>query len=217
MGAPDLGDDPECAAVFGTFVALCRDELAAIGLLAEYDAFDGRCRKAFNLYGQGDAVAVLAASGDPQLCFAAVCRALEVDHGAGVVVEQGCEADGVPDAVCRLGCSEGYEASASSDGHCVARIDSTGTVTTDYEGQAVSCRPEQNPDGSMAESYCRLEEQQAILNCCELQAKDNPGQPCATAQPPADCSVGCAELWLPIVEDCGQYMADRQVMGSDMS
>ena len=198
-------------------MALCRDKLAAIGLLAEYDAFDGRCRKAFNLYGQGDAVAVLAASGDPQLCFAAVCRALEVDHGAGVVVEQGCEADGVPDAVCRLGCSEGYEASASSDGHCVARIDGTGTVTTDYEGQAVSCRPEQNPDGSMAESYCRLEEQQAILNCCELQAKDNPGQPCATAHPPADCSVGCAELWLPIVEDCGQYMADRQVMGSDMS
>ena len=85
----------------------------------------------------------------------------------------------------------------------------------------------------MAESFCRMEMTEAVLDCCEMAFESDPdeqeaqqqgalfgGEPASSAnqncgtppdsQPPAVCTVGCAERWNPLVEDCGQYLADFQ-------
>ena len=78
-----------------------------------------------------------------------------------------------------------------------------------YEGQAATCRPEMNLDGTMAESYCRLEESEAVRSCCDLGGA--PAGTCGTDRPPQSCDMECVELWLPLVEICGQYLAVYQV------
>ena len=87
----------------------------------------------------------------------------------------------------------------------------------------------------MAESFCRMEMTEAVLDCCEMAFESDPdeqeaqqqgalfgngGEPASSAdqncgappdrQPPAMCTVGCAERWNPLVENCGQYLADFQ-------
>ena len=109
-------------------------------------------------------------------------------------------------ALCRLGCSEGFEISDAADGRCA--LDASG-ATAAYEGQAATCRPEMNLDGTMAESYCRLEESEAVRSCCDLGGA--PAGTCGTDRPPQSCDMECVELWLPLVEICGQYLAVYQV------
>ena len=66
-----------------------------------------------------------------------------------------------------------------------------------------------NLDGTMAESYCRLEESEAVRSCCDLGGA--PAGTCGTDRPPQSCDMECVELWLPLVEICGQYLAVYQV------
>jgi hypothetical protein len=161
----------------------------------------------------------------------ATCLALDSERlERGVVVESGCEGDGQPGALCRLGCSEGFEISNAADGRCT--LNESGTTAPEgtelipadnggallclaaraaavYEGQAATCRPETNLDGTMAESYCRLEESEAIRSCCDLGGA--PAGTCGTNRPPETCHLECVELWLPLVEICGLYLAAYQV------
>ena len=80
----------------------------------------------------------------------------------------------------------------------------------------------------MAESFCRMEMTEAVLDCCEMAFaidSDEQGavfgdgnEPTSSAncgtppdrQPPAVCTVGCAERWNPLVEDCAQYLTELQ-------
>ena len=85
----------------------------------------------------------------------------------------------------------------------------------------------------MAESFCRMEMTEAVLDCCEMafaidsdeQEAQQQGavfgdgnEPTSSAncgtppdrQPPAVCTVGCAERWNPLVEDCAQYLTELQ-------
>jgi hypothetical protein len=130
----------------------------------------------------------------------------------GVVVEAGtCEADGVQGSICRLSCSAGFQISDATDGRCILH-DELGMAV--YEGQAVTCEPQQNADGAMSESYCRLEESEIVRTCCvaaDLERKSDPtfattvDVSCGTSHPPHTCDAACAGIWLPLVEDCEQY------------
>ena len=33
---------------------------------------------------------------------------------------------------------------------------------------------------------------------------------CGSSRPPNSCSLGCAERWLPLLEDCEEYLAEYQ-------
>ena len=168
--------------------------------------FLGMCLVDAQVDGQAELIGgtelVPADSGGALLCLAAgatpapTCRVLDSEVlPRGVVVESGCEADGEAGALCRLGCSEGFEISDAADGRCA--LDASG-ATAAYEGQAATCRPEMNLDGTMAESYCRLEESEAVRSCCDLGGA--PAGTCGTDRPPQSCDLECVEIWLPLVE-----------------
>ena len=60
--------------------------------------------------------------------------------------------------------AQGYEASGAAEGVCTARwLEREQVAVAEYTGQAVTCEPERNADGTMAESFCRLEQTEAIL------------------------------------------------------
>ena len=58
--------------------------------------------------------------------------------------------------------------------------------------------PARAVDGTMAESYCRLEESEAVRSCCDLGGA--PAGTCGTDRPPQSCDLECVEIWLPLVE-----------------
>jgi hypothetical protein len=215
---PEHCDQPGCADAFVAFFTRCHAQLKAADnsadLLTEYETFYGKCHdfQAGVTWSHAILPWLPPVNGDgAQLCFDVTCKAPVWPQENGVVVESGCQARGVVGSLCRLGCQEGYKLTEGVDGHCVAKLEGS-AVVSQYQGQEVTCQPEQNADGTMAESYCRLEEAESILNCCELATSRSPGVACSTDQPPADCSVGCAEVWLPLVENCEQYLANRQAL-----
>ena len=102
--------------------------------------FLGMCLVDAQVDGQAELIGgtelVPADSGGALLCLAAgatpapTCRVLDSEVlPRGVVVESGCEADGEAGALCRLGCSEGFEISDAADGRCAPGASA-------YEGQA---------------------------------------------------------------------------------
>eukprot|EP01051_Picozoa_sp_SAG22_P037125 SAG22_NODE_18359_length_288_cov_1.370370_1_plen_68_part_10 len=56
------------------------------------------------------------------------------------------------------------------EGTCESRwLEHEEVAIAEYVNQAVSCLPARNPDGSMAEEYCVMEQHQAVLDCCEQE------------------------------------------------
>jgi hypothetical protein len=111
-----------------------------------------------------------------------------------VVVEGTCAAGGALGAVCRLGCTEGFEASGMVDGLC--QLSEVGTVAG-YSGQAIACTPEEGTDHRMSAAYCRTAASEAVLDCCELSNEEagTLGSTCSVEAPVTQCVVGCAEIW----------------------
>lgn len=229
-----------CASEFLEFFEDCHPllEHTPADTLAEFQSFNLACHVVANGVGVAGAVMLsaetVAATSAPALgsdsgvelllCFELTCPAVEVAAlSPGQVVESGCDEDGRVEAPCRLSCQEGYEASAVTEGVCTARwIHEEEVAVAEYVGQSVTCSPEKNADGTMAESYCQMEKVEVILDCCELQAAGagdgssessaDSSSSCGTDQPPSTCSVECAERWNPLVEDCGAYLAEYQVL-----
>ena len=145
------------------------------------------------------------------LCFDLACPAPILaeysSEGEGVVTEIGtCTPGGALDSICRLGCAEGYEASHISEGRCLPRWFAHDEVAVaEYVGQNVTCTPEMNQDGSMAESWCRMERDEALRSCCASAGIAEPA--CGPAAPPLTCGLACAEVWLPLSRSCEQYYA----------
>eukprot|EP01051_Picozoa_sp_SAG22_P027376 SAG22_NODE_9134_length_608_cov_1.011788_2_plen_81_part_01 len=76
-----------------------------------------------------------------------------------------CAAGGIIGDRCRLGCSLGYEETDATEGTCVARwLEREEVAVAEYVGQSVTCLPARNADGSMAQSYCRMEQAEAVLD-----------------------------------------------------
>jgi hypothetical protein len=149
------------------------------------------------------------------LCFPTTCHPpiLEV---RGSVVLAGCVDGGALDSVCRIGCTSGFEASAKVDGHC--SLIGSG-VEAEYIGQQVTCAPEVDLNGQVTEAYCIMAAQEAVLDCCEFVAVDSgapcQGSNCCSADVlPTECPVECAERWLPLKENCEQYLVDFQSLTS---
>ena len=145
------------------------------------------------------------------LCFDLVCPTPILteysSQGKGVVTEIGtCAPGGALDSICRLGCAEGYEASHISEGRCLPRWFAHDEVAVaEYTGQNVTCTPEMNQDGSMAESWCRMERDEALRSCCASAGSSEPA--CGPDAPPLTCELACAEVWLPLSRSCEQYYA----------
>ena len=150
------------------------------------------------------------------MCFPIQCPAPSLPETGGAVIEAGtCAADGSIGDRCRLGCKVGYDESNVVEGRCEARwLEREEVAVAEYVGQDVTCLPARNPDGSMAKSYCRMERAEAILDCCDQEAQGQQQVPeqtgCSTTRPPQTCSLGCAERWLPLLEDCEPFLAEFQ-------
>eukprot|EP01051_Picozoa_sp_SAG22_P001958 SAG22_NODE_83_length_21704_cov_58.556584_1_plen_326_part_10 len=207
----------DCAAVFlpwfgegrGTcFTALDLDEMAE----QTFTAFAAVCEtenSAVNMTG-----AIFIRPSDSQnstlICFDATCGAAPILEQRGAIVVEGCEAGAPLGAVCRLGCSAGFEISAAEDGHC--SLSEVGSLAV-YTGHSVTCSPETEQNGQMSESYCRMAATEAMLDCCELENVE--GVVCAADVPPTTCVVECAEIWEPLVEDCEQHLQDFQQLTAE--
>jgi hypothetical protein len=144
------------------------------------------------------------------VCFDATCDAAPILEQRGAIVLKGCAAGAPLGAVCRLGCTAGFENTADEDGHCT--LSGVGTVAA-YSGQSVTCAPEREQNGQMSEAYCRMAATEAQLDCCELENAD--GVVCSADVPPTQCVVACAEIWEPLAEDCEQHLADFQELTSE--
>ena len=122
-----------------------------------------------------------------------------------------CAPGGALDSICRLGCSEGYEASHIAEGRCLPRWFAHDEVAVaEYTGQNVTCTPEMNKDGSMAESWCRMERDEALRSCCASAGSSEPA--CGPDAPPQACELPCAEVWLPLSRSCEQYFAADELL-----
>eukprot|EP01051_Picozoa_sp_SAG22_P002430 SAG22_NODE_107_length_19899_cov_24.034141_7_plen_1894_part_00 len=165
------------------------------------------------------------------LCFELTCKAPSAQQNKGVVIASGCEVGGALGSTCRLGCSSGYDESDVSEGVCAARWLADEQVTVaEYSGQNVTCNPARNADGTLSASFCRMQLAEVVLDCCEMAAALDPDYQealqqaamagsgtvpvsttaCNTESPPTTCTLGCAELWLPMFEDCEDHMTDFQ-------
>ena len=187
-----LGLDEQSEQAFRAFAAICRGENGGVDI---------------------SGASFLAPSDSPDallVCFDATCDAAPILEQRGAVVLKGCAAGAPLGAVCRLGCTAGFENTADEDGHCA--LSGVGTVAA-YSGQSVACAPEREQNGQMSESYCRMAATEAQLDCCELENAD--GVVCSADVPPTQCVVACAELWEPLVEDCEQHLADFQELTSE--
>ena len=142
----------------------------------------------------------------------AIARQILSDYGEGVETELGtCGSGGALDSICRLACSEGFEASHISEGRCLPRwFERDEVAVAEYTGQNVTCRPEMNQDGSMAESWCRMERDEALRRCCA--SAGNSGPSCGPDAPPETCELACAEVWLPLSRSCEQYYAADELL-----
>ena len=139
------------------------------------------------------------------MCFDSSCRALSMDyHALGVRVSEGtCAEGGALGSVCRLACRAGYEEANIVEGTCTLTGDGTNAV---YSGQNITCLPEEDVNGQFSEAYCRMETADVILACCSGAAG------CSETNPPAKCTVPCAERWQPHIESCENYLADYQIL-----
>ena len=178
------------------------------------------------------------------LCFDASCGAAPVLEQRGAVVLEGCVAGGSLGAVCRLGCRAGYTMASAQDGQCTlsevgtVAIYSGQTVACSPVREALDslmrslplrfCPPsnssrltrscmgvcqETEPNGQMSAAYCQMAAAEAMLDCCELEHTE--GVVCSAATPPATCVVECAELWEPLVEECGPHLQDFQQLTAE--
>ena len=224
----------ECADEFLPFFDACYAKLTALDeRIAEFQAFNANCEAFVGGAGMEDA-SVIARGDTTLLCFPVSCRAPSV--GRGVVFEEGCAADGTFGDTCRLGCAAGYDASGAVEGTCVARwLEHEEVAIAEYVNQQVTCVPARNQDGSMSEEYCRMEQEEAVLDCCQEELTEaqqleqqerqdlfntpvgvptptqgNPG--CGTSRPPETCSISCAERWLPLLEDCEEHLTEFQAL-----
>ena len=190
--------------MFGPYSGVRRPAFFAEGSLA------GACDVSCDFCGAVSTTAPLA--DEPLLlCFDLVCPTPILteysSQGKGVVTEIGtCAPGGALDSICRLGCAEGYEASHISEGRCLPRWFAHDEVAVaEYTGQNVTCTPEMNQDGSMAESWCRMERDEALRSCCASAGSSEPA--CGPDAPPLTCELACAEVWLPLSRSCEQYYA----------
>ena len=100
---------------------------------------------------------------------------------------------------------QGYESSAGRDGTCMPRwIPDESVALAEYRGQSVTCTPQTNADGTVAQSFCRQGQLEAIRACC----RDTPS--CTIGSVPTNCTLKCAKIWLPLQEKCFRYMAANQ-------
>eukprot|EP01052_Picozoa_sp_SAG31_P025790 SAG31_NODE_2285_length_6011_cov_5.276556_3_plen_300_part_00 len=149
-------------------------------------------------------------SGDHKLCFDPRCPAPILDHSAHhTVVAEGCEADGSLGSICRITCMPGFEPTVETEGRCTI----VPGMRAAYVGQGANCEPERAlGENTMSESYCQLEATEVILDCCDLLSSEGGLQPsspsCSTEMPPDTCVLGCAERWLPLLEDCDAHLGD---------
>eukprot|EP01052_Picozoa_sp_SAG31_P009569 SAG31_NODE_505_length_14757_cov_20.172943_14_plen_422_part_00 len=144
------------------------------------------------------------------LCFDVTCNAPSIQE-PGKIISAGCDDAGALGTSCRLGCSTGYDESDVSDGSCVARwLSDEQIAVAEYSGQRITCLPARNADGSLSESFCRMQLVEVILDCCDMVQSGNQETACGTQSPPTACSLGCAERWLPLAEDCDNSLADFQ-------
>ena len=176
----------------------------------------GTCDVSCNFCGTASAAIAAPAADEPLLlCFDVACPAPILTEysreGEGVVTEIGtCAPGGALDSICRLGCSEGYQATNIIEGRCLPRWFARDEVATaEYVGQNVTCVPEMNHDGSMGESWCRMEKNEALRNCC---ASAGNAEAACLASGPQACELACAEVWLPLSRSCEQYLAADQVL-----
>eukprot|EP01052_Picozoa_sp_SAG31_P025046 SAG31_NODE_2171_length_6265_cov_3.765326_2_plen_362_part_00 len=145
------------------------------------------------------------------LCFDVTCRAPSLQD-EGVIISDGCESGGALGTSCRLGCSTGYDEGELSDGTCTAHwLAGEEMAVGMYTGQSATCTPARNPDGTLSASFCSMQLNEILLDCCEMiEGGGDSGTPCGRESPPTACSLGCAERWLPLVEDCESHLADFQ-------
>ena len=221
-GPNDSGGLPEhctadCAAVFlpwfhdaqGTcFTALHLDEQTQL----TFASFASTCNSENSAVDMTGATFIQSSDNEDQtlICFDAACSASPILDQRGAIVVEGCEAGAPLGSICRLGCSAGFEISASEDGHCT--LAAVGSLAV-YSGQSVTCSPETEANGQMSESYCRMAATEAMLDCCELEGVE--GAVCAADMPPTTCVVQCAEIWEPLVEDCEQHLQDFQQLTAE--
>ena len=108
-------------------------------------------------------------SGALLLCFELTCQAPSTQLDKGVIAASGCEVGGVLGTACRFGCSTGYDESDVSDGICSARwLAEEQVAVAEYAGQTVTCTPARNADGTLSESFCRMQLAEVVLDCCEM-------------------------------------------------
>eukprot|EP01052_Picozoa_sp_SAG31_P028133 SAG31_NODE_2689_length_5243_cov_3.364697_2_plen_736_part_00 len=149
---------------------------------------------------------LIAVTDSDKLCFDPLCAEPVLDHQSNhTVVLEGCAAGGTLGSSCRIGCMAGFEASAETEGRCTLTTGGS-HLGAAYTGQNVVCEPERLADGSMSEAYCRLASTEAILDCCDMVPSSRPA--CSRASPPQTCVLGCAERWLPLLEDCEQFLSE---------
>ena len=134
----------------------------------------------------------VAVGGSSRLCFPIQCPAPSLPETGGAVIEAGtCAADGSIGDRCRLGCKIGYDESNVVEGRCEARwLEREEVAVAEYVGQEVTCLPARNPDGSMAESYCRMERAEAILDCCDQEAQQVGDTQCVTCENSGETEEG---------------------------
>lgn len=223
-----------CAIVFPQFLETCHDHLSGDEsiVVEDFEAFAQECRDVWGdthtphgsaactaavdgcgvCGGDGTSCALsvdglaIAVTDGAKLCFDPLCAEPVLDHRTDhTVVLEGCAAGGALGSTCRIGCMAGFDASAETEGRCTLNTGGS-RLGAAYTGQNVTCRPERAADGSMSEAYCRLASTEAILDCCD--AAPGSERACSRASPPRTCVLGCAERWLPLLEDCEPYLSE---------
>eukprot|EP01047_Picozoa_sp_COSAG01_P062784 COSAG01_NODE_8040_length_2945_cov_2.114195_1_plen_532_part_01 len=142
------------------------------------------------------------------MCFP-VPHCAEFVSVAPEAILSGCLGGGTLGSACVVDCMQGYVATHSTPGSCILSLDGK---SAEYVGQSVTCEPEASTDGSFSHNYCVVEADQIISrDCCDgLTAAA-----CAVRPPSiSNCTITCAEAWLPLWGGCEQHLADFTVLST---
>ena len=139
-------------------------------------------------------------------------RCTEITVADPIVVGEGCFAEGELGDTCILTCASGYTPSDVGVGVC--ELSSNQRVAA-YIGQTIECRPETEEDGvTLSAAYCQRMAPEIIADhCCMGFTGDqfHSSSECnGISRFPQECSVDCADRWLPLWDQCAAHLGEMQ-------